>query len=39
MKKPSVVPRASAGIEEKRLGLERKVKIMTESKRLKEISE
>lgn len=39
MKKPSVVPRASAGIEEKRLGLEHKVKIMTESKRLKEISE
>lgn len=39
MKKPSVGPRASAGIEEKRLGLEFKVKIVMKSKRLKEISE
>lgn len=39
MKKPSVGPRASAGIEEKRLGLELKVKIVMKSKRLKAIAE
>lgn len=38
MKKASVGPRAGAGIEEKRLGLEFKVKTIVKNKRLKEVS-